>query len=463
MTKECGGFRIVGVVACSVAMSAFVVAQEKAPGAPAQAPAGAGDQAAAWELPRKIDVGPGKLDISARLRLRYECDRNYDLKGYGTDSSDDLLFEKLWIDAMYRIGDNVTFFLRFQDSHFWLSRYQSEDFTPACSYEDPYDIREGYVEWKKILDTPLGFKVGRQIIKYADERIWGAGDWGNSGKFTWDAGKLLWSDKFANVDLIYGKRVIADAGEFDADHYDYDVSGAYVAIKQLPFEMDLFYFLKRDTRKATGGESGTNSLAMNAAGARLAWKPDDSLRFDGTVASQFGDYGNDDIEALGYAVSATYSTKWEWKPAFRLGYAFASGDGNPADGTRETFDTMANAVHSPYGLMDLVCWMNLNDYYAELLLTPPGLTSATLSYHVFEMDSAKDSWYSGSEKSLKRDKTGALGKDIGQEADVVICRNIDKMLAVEAGYGHFFAGKVADATNSGGDADWVFLQTTLTF
>jgi hypothetical protein len=121
---------------------------------------------------------------------------------------------------------------------------------------------------------------------------------------------------------------------------------------------------------------------------------------------------------------------------------------------------MYGAAHNPYGLMDLVTWMNLHDYYADITIKPPFITSATLSYHVFEMASEKDSWYSGSEKSLKRDKTGALGNDIGQEIDILLSKTINKALKVEAGYCHFFAGNVADATEKGGDANWTYLQIT---
>lgn len=420
-----------------------------------------GGDMGSYRLPRNIDVGPGKLDLGARLRLRYEHMENFDLKKYGTDRNDDLLHEKLWLDAAYRMGENARLFLRLQDAHFWLSRYKEDDFTPACSCQDPFDIREAYLDLRKIGGSPVGIKAGRQIIMYADQRIWAPGDWSNSGKFTWDGAKLMWQSAAADVDGIFGRRVIADPDKFDSQYYGFDAWGLYATIKQLPFDLDLFYVLKSDPHKTTAGESGTNSLVLNAAGTRVNWKPVTGAEVGGTLVYEFGDWGKDDIDAWGGVVSAGYTADVEWKPGAKLSYTYASGDSNPKDGKHETFDMLFGSVSQYYGLMNLLAWMNLNDYQVDFTAKPPGLDKVLLSYHYFQLDEAKDAWYYMTEKSVRRDKTGKSGTDLGQEADLVVGKDVSKGLKIEVGYGHFFAGDFANGTEAGGDADWVYVQTLM--
>jgi hypothetical protein len=58
----------------------------------------------AWnDRVKNIEVGPGSLDISAMLRVRYEDRQRCDLKTYyGADNGDDMLFEHIWLDMNYR-------------------------------------------------------------------------------------------------------------------------------------------------------------------------------------------------------------------------------------------------------------------------------------------------------------------------------------------------------------------------
>ena len=309
----------------------------------------------AYALPSDVAVGPGKLDLKAGLRLRYEWFNNFNLKTYGSDVDDQVLGEKLWLDAGYRVDDDFLAFLKLQDDHFWLSDLHVGDFTtaalPACPHQDPYDIHEAYLAFRKIGNSPVGIKAGRQVITYGDQRIWAPGDWCNSGKFTWDGVKLLWESSAADVDGIFGRRVLADPYRLDTEHYDFEAWGVYARVKQLPFDLDLFYILKTDAHDATAGESGTNSLALNAAGARVNWKPADGFETGGTIVYEFGKWGEDDIAAWGGVISAGYTAPYCWKPGAKLSYTYASGDSDPKDGKHGTFDMLFGSASQYYGLM----------------------------------------------------------------------------------------------------------------
>lgn len=415
-----------------------------------------------WTLPKDVPLGPGKLDLGAAVRVRREYFENFDLKKYGTGQNDDLTVTRLWFDIAYRLDADTKLFVRLQDARFWSDLYDEGDFVPACPHENALDLREGYLEWHHIGDTPFGVKLGRQLIWYGDELVWGCGDWANSGKCVWDAAKVLCHFEDSRLDLIYARRVVSDANGPDRRHEAFEAFSAYLSAKGLPCELDVFYLGKFDTHDTTVGESGTNSLALHAVGSRVFWQASERVSAGGTIVAEFGEWGEDDVQALGGVASGTYTVEAPWTPAVTLAYAYASGDDDPHDGVHGTFDPLFGSTHAPFGLMDLTSWMNLHDYQVDLRLKPPWLTALVLSYHRFQLVETKDAWYFR-ERALRRDTAGTSGQDLGHEINVLLKKQVSPRLRMEAAYGHFFAGDFAKATEGGGDADWAYVQATLTF
>lgn len=412
-----------------------------------------------YSLPA-VTLGQGELSVNASLRVRYEYFDNVDVKRYGTAGDDELLQERLWVDVKYSVDRSLEFFLRIQDAHFWLSRYDESDFPTHSPYQNPVDIRELYGQWNAIGDTSFGSKIGRQVIRYGDERIWGPGAWCSSGKFTWDAAKLLWRTDTLDADILWGRRVVADADDMDRDYFDYHVGGLYASFKDLPFEADIFSVTKWDDDGNTPGESGTNDLSVCAVGTRLYRAFPGGVDLGGTVVGQFGDWGNDSVRAFGLHSALGYTVPREWSPRISVQYTYGSGDSDPADGVHETFDAMFGACAKFYGRMNLFGWMNLQDYQVDVSLRPPLIKSLLLSYHHFELADTADAWYSAKGKAVHRDPTGRSGADVGREIDLVLKCVAWHGLELEAGYGHFFPGRFAESMAGGDDADWVFIQTS---
>ena len=113
--------------------------------------------------------------------------------------------------------------------------------------------------------------------------------------------------------------------------------------------------------------------------------------------------------------------------------------------------------------MNLFGWMNLNDYQADLTASPGFVDKVLLSYHYFQLAEAKDAWYYSTEKPVRRDTTGKSGTDLGQEVDLVLSKKVCGNLSVDLALCHFFAGTYARETGKGKDADWAYVQTTMTF
>ncbi|MCX7590240.1 MAG: alginate export family protein, partial [Kiritimatiellae bacterium] len=158
-----------------------------------------------WYAPVKdISLGSTHLDVNFNLRMRYEHTKNFDVRGYGSPGTDELLLLRTRLGLDWRVMEYMLASLEMQDARYWLSDLNRDLWPENNPFLDEIDLRQAYVEWKKIGGTPLGFKIGRQIITYADERVFGPGEWANSGRYCWDGAKLCFSGEVLSMDLIYG-------------------------------------------------------------------------------------------------------------------------------------------------------------------------------------------------------------------------------------------------------------------
>ena len=124
-----------------------------------------------WYSPLKdIEAGPGKLDLGLNVRARYEYLDNFNILHYGTGTEDDVLLFRTRLSADYKFTEQAHTFVEFQDARYWLSDLALSDFGRSCTYFDEFDLRQAYLEWRHIGESPFGVKLGRQIMLYADRR-----------------------------------------------------------------------------------------------------------------------------------------------------------------------------------------------------------------------------------------------------------------------------------------------------
>lgn len=411
-------------------------------------------------------LGPGWLDIGGSVRLRWEYLDNFDVRRYGTRSDDDVLLarERLWAD--YHFSEEAHAFLMLQDSRFWCSDLSVSDFPGACPYYDSLDLREAFLEWEHISGSPWGFKAGRQSVCYGDNRVFGPGEWGNVGRYVWDAAKIYYDVDAVKIDVIFGQRVEFDPHCFDDHHWDFDAWAVYAQLKRLPptlKTLDLFWILRHDDHNTTAGESGAGDRKTHTLGTHFDGRVAQHWDYGGALAVQRGKWGNDDIDAYGLNLRGGYTCDAPWQPRLGLEYSCASGDSDPSDGEHETFDNAFGAVDKYYGRMNMFAWMNLEDYQATVSVKPCRNAKIALDYHFFRLASDKDAWYYCSGKAQRRDTSGASGSGLGQEIDLTARWQMNRNMELQAGVSHFFPGSFVRNTGSDGGATWAFMQVSYTF
>lgn len=99
----------------------------------------------------------------------------------------------------------------------------------------------------------------------------------------------------------------------------------------------------------------------------------------------------------------------------------------------------------------------------RISLKPAGKTKASLDWHLFRLDEARDAWYYCNGRPQRQDSTGRAGSTVGQEIDLIVSHSYSDHLKYQAGYAHFFPGGFLEDTGPNPDADWVFLQMSCSF
>lgn len=220
-----------------------------------------------WYTPLKdIKAGPGRFDLGFNLRVRYEYLDNFNILHYGTGTADDVLLLRARLSADYRLTGQAHTFVEFQHARYWLSDLALSDFGRSCTYYDEFDLRQAYLEWKQIGESPFGVKLGRQILLYADRRLFAPAEWGNVGNYWWDAAKLCYETDPIALDVIYGQRVLTGPKDWNFDHWPHHMGAVYARVKQLPVTLDVFYVIKHDWSGNAKGESGTGNETRHTFG-----------------------------------------------------------------------------------------------------------------------------------------------------------------------------------------------------
>ena len=408
---------------------------------------------------------------------------NTDFIAQGKPNSSDELLLRERLHVGYAPVSWLAAFAEFQSAtENWDQRSPSPDQNEA-------DLRQASVSLGDPKIFPLTVKVGRQELLYGDQRFVGVGDWNNPGR-TFDAVKLHFAGDSFWVDAFSGNVVVPYAGHFDESNVHDGFSGIYVSSdKLLPWQESQVYALARNADANAVSASaldvpGTPTTARDlyTFGFRCKSLPgklggwDYSLEAAGQLGSIYNSTLKKRLDQQAYAVfaSAGYTWKNVWAtPRLGVGYEGGSGDSNSKDGTSETFDNQFGSNHAFYGQMDLFCERNMNIPRLSASIKPVKGLTLTADYLWFYLASTQDSLYPVSGSGRNRNGYGihpGFDSYVGSELDLTGSYTLKSWCKLQAGYGHFFVGEyikqsLATVAANGGavDANWVFVQTTISF
>lgn len=451
--------RLVGCAAFS-ALAATAVAGSKtpAPEKPVEQPL--------------LSFADGKVVFDVQDRLRWEIrENNFDFNDAVRALTDDNWFlNRLRIGVALKPTSWFTIYGQVQDSREWLSDRADMPGVMGAEGDDAFDLSQGYIQIADYKEFPLGVKIGRQVFSFGGERLIGPGEWSNLGR-SFDAAKLTYKGESWSLDAFASAVVNVDRGSYNQsdlfngneNEREQTFSGLYFSTTAIPWQTTDIYLLNLHENYTATGDSDIWTLGTRAKSKAGYFGPFD---FDAELAAQSGQVRGLELSSFAAHVGGGYTFEHDWKPRLGIEYNYASGDGDPTDGDIETFQNLFPSNHKFYGYMDAFSWQNIHDLAASFKVQPTKKLIAQLDFHVFWLATTNDSWYRANGTTTVRPLTPAArsaSNYAGSELDLTVTWNVCKHLQLQTGYSHFWAGEYLSDTGPSDDADFAYVQATVTF
>lgn len=414
-----------------------------------------------------------KFDLS--VRYRFELWNGMNAKNYGDDSptaigklNDKILYQRVITGLTLKPSKKLTISLHLQDSRAfgWSLRnsqypdlFQIREAGTQIPYytmnpnEEFFEIYDAYVEYNRLLKD-FSVKFGRQKIFYGDSRIFGPGEWGNTGRWTWDAIKVSYKKGENFIDVFGGGTKIYDPQKisFPFTQTEFWGGGIYAHYNLLKkINIEPFLALKSE---GSAPYINDQSINRNWLGVRLVNDEQQNFIYDFLFSQEFGRDNGKKINAFGYFAKIGYRFDFlPVKPVLSIRESFASG-GKKSDPVIHTFEPAFGAQDKFYGWMNIVSWSNLNNPEVVLELYPVGRKMwIEMKYNRFYIPVPDDVTILNTMKLIS-------GKHhLGDEADIFIRYQHNKYWQFTGSFGYFNPGDLEQINfKDPKDAIWFGLQ-----
>ena len=402
--------------------------------------------------PPSAPAAPKTLQVRGEFRERIE---GFDGAGFNDTRQDLYYLSRVRFNASVTPTRLLSLQAQVQDA-----RVARKTVGPTgAPFKAPFDLRTAFADIGTA-QTAVAVRVGRQELAFGEQRLVGHVSWLNAAR-TFDAAKLTVRMPAFSVDAFGASVVRIMDGAFDRSGAGNRFAGVYAtAPKLIPLgSVEPYVFWRRDVNLRSEAATVGN-LTQATIGVRLAGRLPARLDYGVEMAIQRGSLGSDDVEA--------WAGHWQLREtlpgpgAVRLvgEYNYASGDEDPADGVRGTFDQLYPTPHDKHGLADQIGWKNIHHLRAGLELTPRKGWPVTTNYHSWWLAERRDGVYTAGSAPLARVVTGAAERHVGQEIDVQMTRALTPRLQLAAGYAHIFTGAFLKQATPGASYSHPYVMAT---
>jgi hypothetical protein len=429
----------------------------------AAAPADA-QQPAAQQTPAPVkapipnrfnEVLPPWLRVRGEFRERVE---GFESLGFTPDRDDTYSLSRLRLNATVTPSPSLSFQAQVQDS-----RVAEKTVGPTTApFRGPFDLRLGFADIGST-KSHVAARVGRQELAFGEQRLLGPLGWTNTAR-SWDAARLILRSTPFQVDVFAASLVRSLPDTFDKSGNGNRLVGAYGSAPTLipRATVEPFVFLRRD-QNIRGEFGGLGSLEQTTVGVRLAGKLPAGLDYNTDLAVQRGSLETDSVQAWAGHWMVRESLPGKANVKLVSEYNHATGDSDPTDGVRQTFDQLYPTGHDKLGLADQVGWRNVHHIREGFEFTPFKATPLTVNYHSWWLADKADALYSAGGGPIARVAGGATDAHVGQELDIQISRNVTPQIAVAGGYSHIFTGSFLKQATPGASFSQPYVMVTYVF
>ena len=391
---------------------------------------------------------PKWLRFSGEYRARMEGFTG----GAFKPSNDDLyLLNRFRLNLKIQPVSWLKFNFQGQDARVWGKNQKPA----APPFQDTMDLRMAYVEIGDVEKGAFALRTGRQELFFGEQRLVGHVSWLNTAR-TFDAIRATVRHNGYRLDAFASSVVNIKDGEWNHHQQGNNFHGVYGGIEKLipkaVVEPYVFWRL------------GAGSLDFKTYGARWVGKLPLNFDYGTEMARQSGAFGKDSIGAWAGHWRIGYTTpSLRWKPRWIAEYNYATGDDNPRDTRRGTFDILYPTPHDKYGVADQVGWKNIHHFRAGPEMKPAAQWMMSSNYHSWWLADTHDALYAAGGAAVARVASGDVGNHVGQEIDVQVTYTASKQLQLSGGFAHIFPGEFLKKATPGKSYNYPYLMLGYAF
>jgi hypothetical protein len=354
----------------------------------------------------------------------------------------------------------MRFILQGQDAQA-MARNVKPDVSP---WEDTFDLRQAYVEIGNPDTSRFAVRAGRQELFFGDQRLIGHLNWTNTAR-SFDAVRATYRKGKVRVDVFSASVVRFYEGAFNKRGDGDNIHGAYAVLSVVPNKGVIEPYLFVREQSAIKSEGGViDKLTAETLGFRLAGKLPSNFDYTIETAGQFGSVDTDEVRAwAGRMVLGHTLAKAKFKPRLIAAFDYASGDSDPTDGRRETFDQLYPTGHDKLGLNDQVGWRNIAAARAGIEMKVSPRLALNGNYLSWWLADPHDALYSAAGAVVAKVAAGTAGRHVGQESDIQAVLTVNPQMQISGGLGHIFPGTFLVNATPGQSYRFSYVMATYQF
>ena len=396
------------------------------------------------------------LTFGGSFRLRLENDWNKLLAGPPI-LRDSLVRSRAWLNLEIGHEKDFRWFMEVRAAE----TDETERPVAPLMHDDP-DIRNFFFEGTFASTTPhpVSIRAGRQELLFGAQRLISPLDWSN-GRRTWEGLSVIAKSKRTKTTVFATHPVENEPHDMDTAFGDVWFWGVYGTVKPKDGHVfDAYALVLDDARDNYTSELGgpKSELERDTFGARYDYQAKSGFLAETEWALQRGDVAGDDLSAWFGSLTVGYQWKdSKWKSKLTAGLDAASGDSDPADGDRGTFDPLFPLGHAYFGHVDLVGRSNIKSARLQFEAFPAKGFKWETALHRFWLFDETDALYDAAGKAIRRDATGASGDDVATELDMLFAYTFKTHHWVGFEICRWWSGDFVKDTGYGDDAWFVWM------
>lgn len=393
---------------------------------------------------------PEWLRLGVSYRFRFEGREG---NGFRAGNGESYGLNRVLVDIGVRPGSWINLHFQGQDA-----RAPGKDQATGL-FRDPFDVRQAWIEFGDARNAVVHARIGRQELLYGKQRLVGPLDWTNTAR-QFDTARLTIGRKTVHVDLFAASVVVVDPDNWNKRRDGNNLHGAYATLNGWLDRGALeVYGLWKTSPRVHDALGGQGDEDLYTSGFRLERPLGGGFDIETEWAWQYGHFAGEDISARGfYGILGYTPPGWNWSPRFSTEYQYGSGDGDPGDGVRETFDQLYPTGHLFQGTADRIGWQNVSDVRLGVGFKPHPKLGLNFDYFNFWLANERDHLYAvNGSIAVRAPEGGARSRHVGQEVDAILTWKPAGHATVGGGLGYFFPGAFLEETTPGHEHIFTYL------